>query len=164
MRLTAVTNHVASKSSGVAVGSMGPPPRPPRRIQVDAISESMSPPPTSAHTASHSLSSMHMFSPPNQRIPLEDQAVSSGAAVSRTQSLRNQAKHSQSISLGRSSSLRDSSEVRQMVWVELTIDTCTNTPALALAPFHGIQSAFTDSSTCIIYRCFPPVPAWRDDW
>jgi len=95
-----------------AKGQMGPPPRPPRRIQV-GIPESMSPPPpTSAHTASHSLSSLHMLSPSTPRITLDEEPQSViGAGVSRTQSLRNQAKHSRNASLGRSSSLRDATDV-----------------------------------------------------
>jgi hypothetical protein len=94
---------------------MGPPPRPPRRIQV-GIPESMSPPlPVSAHTASHSMSSLHMLSPVAPIILLDEQPeVTVGAGVSRTQSLRNQAKHSRNASLGRSSSLRDSTDVSQM--------------------------------------------------
>jgi len=91
---------------------MGPPPRPPRRVQI-GIPESMSPPPpVSAHTASHSMSSLHMLSPAAPRIMLDEQPeVTVGAGVSRTQSLRNQAKHSRNASLGRSSSLRDSTDV-----------------------------------------------------
>jgi hypothetical protein len=93
---------------------MGPPPRPPRRIQI-GIPEAMSPPPpVSAHSASHSMSSLHMLSPSTQRISLEEQTPQAmgAAGVSRTQSLRNQAKHSRNASLGRSSSLRDAAEVR----------------------------------------------------
>jgi hypothetical protein len=96
-------------------GQMGPPPRPPRRIQI-GIPESMSPPPPiSAHTASHSMSSLHMLSP-SARIQLEeDPQVAIGAGVSRTQSLRNQAKHSRNASLGRSSSLRDATDVSETI-------------------------------------------------
>lgn len=97
-------------------GQMGPPPRPPRRIQI-GIPESMSPPPPiSAHTASHSMSSLHMLSPSTPRIQLEeDPQVAIGAGVSRTQSLRNQAKHSRNASLGRSSSLRDATDVSETI-------------------------------------------------
>jgi len=59
------------------------------------------------------MSSLHMLSPVVPRIVLDEQPeVSIGAAgVSRTQSLRNQAKHSRNASLGRSSSLRSSTDV-----------------------------------------------------
>lgn len=121
---------------------MGPPPRPPRRIQVDtAIAEAMSPPPLSAHTASHSLSSIQMFSPPAQRISLEESAEPSGAAVSRTQSLRNQARHSQSVSLGRSSSLRDASEV-----------------SLKFIGTADARMVILASVTSLRHHCIPPGP------
>lgn len=98
-----------------AKGSMGPPPRPPRRIQVSDIAHPISPPPpTSSHSVSHSLSSLQMFSPPAaQRISLEEQSIpiGGGAGVSRTQSLRAQAKHTDTSGLGRSSSMRTAGEV-----------------------------------------------------
>lgn len=64
-----------------------------------------------------------MFSPPAHRISLEEQQtgpVGSGAGVSRTQSLRAQAKHAETSGLGRSSSLRTPGEVRasQLLFVD----------------------------------------------
>lgn len=93
---------------------MAPPPRPPRRISV-AGSEATSPPMT--HSVSQSLSSLAMLNRPGQSIDLSQQA---GAAVSRAQSLRSQARHgnpqletdpSTANHLGRSSSLRQAGEV-----------------------------------------------------
>ncbi|WVR07547.1 hypothetical protein IAU60_004589 [Kwoniella sp. DSM 27419] len=83
-------------------GSMGPPPRPPRRI-------SQNPPQTPAtHMPSHSLSSLTMLSAPvNPAVQAEDpDQLRSGASVSRTQSLRQQAKHAEGGGLGRSTSLK----------------------------------------------------------
>jgi hypothetical protein len=57
------------------------------------------------------------LSPVAPRIMLDEQPeVTVGAGVSRTQSLRNQAKHSRNASLGRSSSLRDSTDVSQLTF------------------------------------------------
>lgn len=115
-----VVNPVTSMSSQNQVatkGLMGPPPRPPRRIQVSDMVEPISPPPpSSTHTVSHSLSSLQMFSPPAHRIALEEQPghVGGAAGVSRTQSLRAQAKHAETSGLGRSSSLRTPGQVRDI--------------------------------------------------
>ena len=114
-----VVNPVLSRSGQLqdpSKGLMGPPPRPPRRIQVPDMSDPISPPPpSSSHTVSHSLSSLQMISPPAHRISLEEQSghghVRGAASVSRTQSLRAQAKHAETSGLGRSSSLRTPGEV-----------------------------------------------------
>jgi hypothetical protein len=91
---------------------MGPPPRPARRIS--ATSQDA---PT--HSVTHSLSSLANINIPN---PVYD-TPSQPTSVSRTQSLRNQARHAPSPSeggflnsqLGRSSSLRQAGEVRQLM-------------------------------------------------
>ncbi|ORY35506.1 YT521-B-like domain-domain-containing protein [Naematelia encephala] len=86
------------------------PPRPPRRISTQT-STSPPPPLPSAHIPSHSLSSLVMSNRPTFTTPDE----SRGASVSRTQSLRAQAKASDPSSLGRSASLRDASESHRVI-------------------------------------------------
>nr|XP_018261549.1 uncharacterized protein I303_05987 [Kwoniella dejecticola CBS 10117]OBR83707.1 hypothetical protein I303_05987 [Kwoniella dejecticola CBS 10117] len=91
--------------------SMGPPPRPPRRISV-ATQDPSSPPAQSpsAHVPSHSLSSLAMFNRASLPVQQDDTTVPAGANVSRTQSLRAQAKHSDNGNLGRSASLKATGE------------------------------------------------------
>ena len=79
------------------------PPRPPRRTNGSTPASQ-----TMSHSASQSLSSLAMVSPPPTTLdaPL-------GAGLSRAQSLRAQAKHADSSGLGRSTSLKASGEVCQ---------------------------------------------------
>lgn len=91
--------------------SVNPPPRPPRRIALEGFQSGSHIPPT--HAPSHSLSSLAMFSPPNPTISLDSPTQTSGAGVSRTQSLRAQAKHIDVSGLGRSSSMRAAGEVSE---------------------------------------------------
>lgn len=96
---------------------MGPPPRPPRRIQSGELNERIPSPASASHATSLSLSSLQMISPPAHRLALEEQQsaqMGAGAGVSRTQSLRAQAKHAEASGLGRSSSLRTAGEVRHV--------------------------------------------------
>lgn len=91
-----------------------PPPRPPRRISVAAQSTTP-PPPVPNHSVSHSLSSLAMLGRPNEQALNESdenlaQPSQQGANVSRTQSLRAQAKNAEASGLGRSSSLRSAGE------------------------------------------------------
>ena len=83
-----------------------PPPRPPRRITNAPPNTGNSALP--AHAVSHSLSSLTMVQPlltvPQQADP------GFGVGVSRTQSLRNQARHHDPSSLARSASLRSAEE------------------------------------------------------
>ncbi|WVQ71938.1 hypothetical protein IAR50_001480 [Cryptococcus sp. DSM 104548] len=91
------------------------PSRPPRRLAVNTTDKATGPtPPHSAHGASHSLSSLSMLSQPQYNNHGLDEPINAGvgsgsgggAGVSRTQSLRAQAKHISSGSLGRSTSLK----------------------------------------------------------
>nr|XP_019011532.1 uncharacterized protein I206_03632 [Kwoniella pini CBS 10737]OCF50313.1 hypothetical protein I206_03632 [Kwoniella pini CBS 10737] len=93
--------------------SMGPPPRPPRRISVAAEDHPSSPPSgqsPSAHAPSHSLSSLAMFNRVSLPVQQDEIKATVGANVSRTQSLRAQAKHPENGNLGRSASLKGTSE------------------------------------------------------
>lgn len=89
------------------------PPRPPRRIAINTNVAGPTPP-LSAHSTSHSLSSLSVLhrqmysSQASQDEPLLS-APSSG--VSRTQSLRAQARHNDAGGLGRSISLKAVGEV-----------------------------------------------------
>ncbi|WVF72871.1 hypothetical protein IAT40_007689 [Kwoniella sp. CBS 6097] len=110
--VTAVQQAQASAEPSNPPGTNAPPPRPPRRIAVSTENLATSPQPPSAHIPSHSLSSLTMLSPPpmlmqhqQQQQYTEDQSAG-GANVSRTQSLRAQAKHSDGGNLGRSTSLK----------------------------------------------------------
>ncbi|OXB35952.1 YTH domain family 2 [Cryptococcus neoformans] len=85
-----------------------PPPRPPRRIAINTTITGPTPP-VSAHSASHSLSSLSMLTRPTYSSQLsQDEPIPSATSggVSRTQSLRAQAKHSDAGGLGRSISLK----------------------------------------------------------
>ena len=101
------SSHVPSHS----VSSLSnPPPRPPRRISITPGVSTQQP--VSAHSASLSLSSLAMVSPPTGYSLLETPAP---AGVSRTQSLRAQAKHVEAGGLGRSASMKAAGEVSRIV-------------------------------------------------
>ncbi|WVO14378.1 hypothetical protein L204_102011 [Cryptococcus depauperatus] len=91
------------------------PPRPPRRIAINTTPLPTPTSPISAHSVSHSLSSLSVLNPPGYH-PLDEPVAAMNAVptgfvrVSRTQSLRAQAKHSQAGSLGRSISLKATGE------------------------------------------------------
>ncbi|OCF37996.1 hypothetical protein I316_00220 [Kwoniella heveanensis BCC8398] len=113
--VTAVQQAQTSTEASNPSNTSAPPPRPPRRIAVSTQNLVTLPQPPSAHIPSHSLSSLTMLSPP--QVPMQqpqqhkdDQHVGSGANVSRTQSLRAQAKHSDGGNLGRSTSLKATRE------------------------------------------------------
>ncbi|ODN83469.1 hypothetical protein L202_01606 [Cryptococcus amylolentus CBS 6039] len=90
------------------------PSRPSRRLAVNTTGQTTgATPPHSAHGASHSLSSLSMLSQPQYNNQGLDEPINAGvggngggAGVSRTQSLRAQAKHISSGNLGRSTSLK----------------------------------------------------------
>lgn len=152
---------------------MGPPPRPPRRIRVpDMVVPISPPPPSSTHTVSHSLSSLQMFSPPAHRISLEEQQTGpagSGAGVSRTQSLRAQAKHADNSGLGRSSSLRTPGEVRPSLQIRTQGFCCLL--IVMIAGTSKCQRDFTicisvyspDTPTRLVHR-FTPAFSSRSRW
>lgn len=113
-----------------------PPPRPPRRISANPSSEAIPQSPPSAHSTSQSLSSLAALSPPSTYLTMDTPSyVPGGANVSRAQSLRAQAKHSDLSGLGRSSSMKAAGEVGASVTTEQTgltgstIDRCTLFPA-----------------------------------
>lgn len=117
---------------------IAPPPRPPRRISV-AVQSSTPPPPAPNHSASHSLSSLAMFYRPNGKeyLPSEEvqqQPMQEGATVSRTQSLRAQAKNADAGVLGRSASLRSAGEQQYLPMQGLT--QTLSPPTLPPTPQH----------------------------
>nr|XP_019044757.1 hypothetical protein I302_06670 [Kwoniella bestiolae CBS 10118]OCF23687.1 hypothetical protein I302_06670 [Kwoniella bestiolae CBS 10118] len=117
--------------------SMGPPPRPPRRISV-ATQDPASPPPAQspiAHAPSHSLSSLAMFN--RVTLPaaqMEEEKATAGANVSRTQSLRAQAKHSENGGLGRSTSLKGTGEHHRPLIQALSPPSQKTTPRNPFTP------------------------------
>ncbi|WWD02320.1 hypothetical protein V865_000359 [Kwoniella europaea PYCC6329] len=130
-------NEVPPELPKPTMTSMAPPPRPPRRISV-ATQDPASPPPAqspSSHAPSHSLSSLAMFNrvslPPAQ---VEEERLSVGANVSRTQSLRAQAKHSENGGLGRSTSLKGVGEHHRPLIQALSPPSQTTTPRNPFTP------------------------------
>ncbi|WVR00068.1 hypothetical protein IAU59_007210 [Kwoniella sp. CBS 9459] len=117
---------------------IAPPPRPPRRIAVSTQNlASSAPQPPSAHIPSHSLSSLTMLSPPpvpSMQPHKDDQSAGVGANVSRTQSLRAQAKHSDGGHLGRSTSLKASREQYRPLQQALSPPSHTTTPRNPFTP------------------------------
>ncbi|RXK42434.1 hypothetical protein M231_00424 [Tremella mesenterica] len=109
----------------------GPPPRPPRRIYASGDESIPSPPTTAVHNVSHSLSSLAMFGRSN--ILHHEETVATSAGLSRTQSLRAQAKHPESGPLGRSSSLRSTGEMHYKPSVTVSSPTESNNPQQALS-------------------------------
>ncbi|KAK8854707.1 hypothetical protein IAR55_003446 [Kwoniella newhampshirensis] len=112
--VTAIQPEVPKHPAGItsnAPGSMGPPPRPPRRLSVVTQDNSTGPSTQSpSHSVSHSLSSLALFNrPPSYTTDADDQTYI-GGNVSRTQSLRAQAKNADTAGLGRSTSLKASGE------------------------------------------------------
>jgi hypothetical protein len=121
-------NPTKASTQATDPSTMPAPPRPPRRISVNTQSIDLgahSPPlsahMTSAHSASQSLSSLAAVSrKPNNTMSSEpiEEVISpymgpiGGAGVSRTQSLRAQAKGGDVAPLGRSASMRTPGEVR----------------------------------------------------
>ncbi|WWC90643.1 uncharacterized protein L201_005579 [Kwoniella dendrophila CBS 6074] len=107
---------------------MAPPPRPPRRVSQDPTSPN--------HAPSHSLSSLAMFN----RVSLPIQPVEEQATVSRTQSLRAQAKHPENGGLGRSSSLKNSNRpTMQPLSTSTTQSPPTPPPVSSTAAFPPFQ-------------------------
>ena len=108
--------HIADDTvlnpSIVATDASQPPPRPPRRIPVAHANPTSGL--ASSHTASHSLSSLTTIQPKRTSSAEPNGAlvpVAGGFGVSRTQSLRDQARHHASSSLGRSASMRTAHEM-----------------------------------------------------
>ncbi|ORX38432.1 YT521-B-like domain-domain-containing protein [Kockovaella imperatae] len=123
-------------------GGSQPPPRPPRRTMADPSGASMSNPLASAHTASHSLSSLAMLQPPRGTAISQDlnsslSPFSNVPSVSRTQSLRDQARHHDISTLGRSASMRTAAErarLDQSIGSVLSPPTQPSTPRNPFTP------------------------------